>query len=186
MHAPPELVGRAQVAGNIWELMDGGEVRWRMRASTEHIRRVVRAAAGEGAHRGSRCGRWWMNCSGDTTTMVGATTSARGYRRGTKGKGQGGAEHRLVPKLCQDGLARLRPPTPIEAHAAAQGPYRRRQPDPGGGRRCRRPADAAPPGSPRGRARRAFRFSPWGARHQQRASAAPGAPLELAAESTPT
>jgi hypothetical protein len=47
-NAPPELVGRAQVAGKVRELMDGSEAGRRMRASAEHVGRAARAAAGEG------------------------------------------------------------------------------------------------------------------------------------------
>jgi hypothetical protein len=68
-NAPPELVGRAQVAGKVRELMDGGEAGRRMRASVEHVGR-------EGA-RGHRRVGLWTSCSGATTTTVGATTGAR-------------------------------------------------------------------------------------------------------------
>ncbi|RCV20300.1 hypothetical protein SETIT_4G045200v2 [Setaria italica] len=47
-NAPPELVGRAQVAGKVRELMDSGEAGLRMRARAEHVGRAARAAAGEG------------------------------------------------------------------------------------------------------------------------------------------
>ena len=48
-NAPPELVGRAQVAGKVRELMDGGGEAWRgMRARAERVGEAARAAVGDG------------------------------------------------------------------------------------------------------------------------------------------
>jgi hypothetical protein len=44
----PELVGRAQVAEKVRELMDGGEAGRRMRARAEHVREAARTAVDEG------------------------------------------------------------------------------------------------------------------------------------------
>jgi len=44
----PELVGRAQVAQKVRELMDGGEAGRRMRDRAEQVRQAARAAVGEG------------------------------------------------------------------------------------------------------------------------------------------
>ncbi|XP_062228303.1 UDP-glycosyltransferase 73B4-like [Phragmites australis] len=46
--AAEALVGRAQVAEKVRELMDGGEAGRRMRARAEHVRQAARAAVGEG------------------------------------------------------------------------------------------------------------------------------------------
>uniref|UniRef100_A0A0A9U1X4 Uncharacterized protein n=1 Tax=Arundo donax TaxID=35708 RepID=A0A0A9U1X4_ARUDO len=46
--AAPELVGMAQVAEKVQELMDGSEAGRRMRARAEHVRQAARAAVGEG------------------------------------------------------------------------------------------------------------------------------------------
>jgi UDP:flavonoid glycosyltransferase YjiC (YdhE family) len=51
--AKPELVGRAQVAGKVWELMDGGGEAGRgMRARAERVGEAARAAVGDGGTSG--------------------------------------------------------------------------------------------------------------------------------------
>ena len=48
-NAPPELVGRARVAGKVRELMDGGGEAGRgMRARAERVGEAARAAVGDG------------------------------------------------------------------------------------------------------------------------------------------